>query len=1289
MNSYPSELLTQLGPVMFIAGLDATADPPHSDTETSEDDRILGKRLQADPFLALVKRLRDVLFEKSIKKGTVWVGDAERAAPGFRMLLVDKNVRFPPQKATGPEAHSPLSPFTQTSPLHPDGLIAPIWVRKHTELLPSVFVLFLRLFEPPSRPPPSPISPLHNQFTSEKEEEKRREEERKRDAELSAEIAIRKRACSERGVKLTVVLMASRKMLDDPNLDSRLTYIRRQSGLDSRAALFVLSPVSPSELQEFVKSLQSALHDAALEYYLNHSKRVRRKRNRQVGSIASGISIHSHTGTFATPTSAAFPSRAPVQPLRPQGWIVRYEYKMACFAEFRGEEEVARKHFQTSWETLLDMFGSTAILPPRTKRWAEAKVLADCISLKIIKLYLYRAEHSRAMAHFNAHLTRFADFSRGWGIGEETWEFWSWIARWYRILAELLDMATLSTLSIPKHLPTFPIAPLTPGPPASYQQPQHLSLEPPRPVGANPSSVLQHPGFYYYAAATCTQRRLEQFVLTDQESRHANGVVPTNLANERKVDHRVIILELYTKAYELFKKHSYGQGQSRLTFYIACRIAQTYHDSGKFDMAVRFFERIAKTYRKERWAMLKPILSMWYTCARQMGDVDGTVKLLIEMMCCGAPDDFESGQLEEDLAAVLQSTSPAATPFKIDFDSYTLFQSQMVFWQSEVDISTAAPFQLHLRAPPSTSVAALPFVSLQIEFSDRRTPVIIRHSAPLQSAELKSLQLVDLGFVPFQSEGVRPEVQANLRWPLGGTLVLAGSLASHTSTTLGILNVTLHVLEGNWSIELANTPSPSKDLKYSQAQWLSCLDPPTFLPIQAENPSTITVRHRPHLINISLSHSAPAYLDEEYPIIMTITNIDDHDLDVVVDVLLQPVEDAVNHISLENDRSTGLIKGVSHGCLTPGQVVAKTLLLHNTGVSGDRTIDVSVQCETPNSGAGVDNDVASPVSPHPSADVSETLHTLVIPTFSALETESLASYRRPTRLSTDPPLASADLDSYEASTLDTQAEVVLRTTVVSRGPQDVTIENLTFLPANENEQVKLLSCSLDGERDDFPLHCQAGDVYSVISRFVVFGQDDEIKGSQNPSPPGAYEVTWRRAGSSGQQGTRAVTQISLPPLSVPQDSLDALLELQAAGVLHVPITATLIVRNRHPWRTADLHLQLEPSDHFVLSGLRSGSLPVLLAGGEERLAFNLIPISCGTVRLPTFRLLDRRKETRGSQIGEGHEAEKIPVIDSRLEERNETGEEIRLMVYLSGEGSVTRLRRVDAEGLSLFITPSS
>jgi trafficking protein particle complex subunit 11 len=69
---------------------------------------------------------------------------------------------------------------------------------------------------------------------------------------------------------------------------------------------------------------------------------------------------------------------------------------------------------------------------------------------------------------------------------------------------------------------------------------------------------------------------------------------------------------------------------------IAYRIAQTYYDSGKFDMAVRFFERIAKTYRREQWtSMLTPLLATWYKCAQQLGDVELTVRLLVEMLANG------------------------------------------------------------------------------------------------------------------------------------------------------------------------------------------------------------------------------------------------------------------------------------------------------------------------------------------------------------------------------------------------------------------------------------------------------------------------------------------------------------------------------------------------------------------------------------------------------------------------------------------------------------------------------
>jgi trafficking protein particle complex subunit 11 len=192
-------------------------------------------------------------------------------SPDHVNSAVLQDVRFPPRKVPPAEdqqflpTRSPLSPLTPTSPLYPDGIIAPIWVRKHLTLVPSVFVLFKRLYEFPRVTPTSPLDPPDSDH-----ERNRETEEKKRDTELSTEIAHRKKSTNERAIKLTVVLLASRKLLgkfhfeairpallnsysaDDSTLDARLTFIRRQSGLDPRAALFVLSPVSQTEIGEFV-----------------------------------------------------------------------------------------------------------------------------------------------------------------------------------------------------------------------------------------------------------------------------------------------------------------------------------------------------------------------------------------------------------------------------------------------------------------------------------------------------------------------------------------------------------------------------------------------------------------------------------------------------------------------------------------------------------------------------------------------------------------------------------------------------------------------------------------------------------------------------------------------------------------------------------------------------------------------------------------------------------------------------------------------------------------------------
>jgi len=54
--------------------------------------------------------------------------------------------------------------------------------------------------------------------------------------------------------------------------------------------------------------------------------------------------------------------------------------------------------------------------------------------------------------------------------------------------------------------------------------------------------------------------------------------------------------------------------------------------------------------------------------------------------------------------------------------------------------------------------------------------------------------------------------------------------------------------------------------------------------------SMFRVKHRAHRLKLAFHHHAPAYLDEDYPIEIEVTNTDTRDLQVIISFLLQPPE---------------------------------------------------------------------------------------------------------------------------------------------------------------------------------------------------------------------------------------------------------------------------------------------------------------------------------------------------------------------------------------------------------------
>ena len=107
--------------------------------------------------------------------------------------------------------------------------------------------------------------------------------------------------------------------------------------------------------------------------------------------------------------------------------------------------------------------------------------------------------------------------STGVGLQGSTWclafcfERVSKISCRHRVLAELLEQGTRSTLEIPVHIPATSNSNLSQSQ-QNLRAASGVEYDTLRSLGINPSHALQHPGFYYYMAARCTEMRRSRFL---------------------------------------------------------------------------------------------------------------------------------------------------------------------------------------------------------------------------------------------------------------------------------------------------------------------------------------------------------------------------------------------------------------------------------------------------------------------------------------------------------------------------------------------------------------------------------------------------------------------------------------------------------------------------------------------------------------------------------------------------------------------------------------------------------
>ena len=511
--------------------------------------------------------------------------------------------------------HSPLSPLSPASPIYPDGIMSPLWLEKHQYNVPAVFVSFVTFSSDSSR----------NSLN---------------DNHLKNEINNIKSVFTRSGhrTRYAVVLISEKTILESPDIEERLSIIRKATGLDPKTSLFFLPPnTSRVELSTFATSLLSALQPVCIEYYRDLTKHARRKKNR---------------GTVPPPTAP--PTKGTSQALSALGWSIRYDFKGGIFAEFRQEMEAAGRNYTTALDTLLGSDGIFESTHSWSGRWDEARMLADALALRFIRCFLWNNQTTSAAQFWIRYRDSIKSVLDRRGKGTATYGWQVWLARWAKIMAELIQQVNVQSLRVPSARATVDTN--------TVQQEVlvYARAEKLYPVGERlpPWHLLAHPGYWYWLSAHYTMARRRMAEEIPEEDRTSPGQSPaTRVANrsqiydcylcpephvEYTVDHGARIREALNLSSEEFSR----RGQRRLAWRLDLDCAKELMRVKKYVEACNVLKPVwqSMTWRIEGWWRLAfEVIWTLYECAVFSKDLTLVVATSWELLSDGRHSIMKKG----------------------------------------------------------------------------------------------------------------------------------------------------------------------------------------------------------------------------------------------------------------------------------------------------------------------------------------------------------------------------------------------------------------------------------------------------------------------------------------------------------------------------------------------------------------------------------------------------------------------------------------------------------------------
>ncbi|KAI4717560.1 hypothetical protein E4T48_06235 [Aureobasidium sp. EXF-10727] len=846
MEAYPEDYVAHNLPFIALAGLPTADSSTDASTATPTNPQQGGGLRIVDNSPPLSGSHANSILDEFLRAHGASLSWSDQALAdragliGFKLSSIGRSFVFPPRKAAPPpivpsqsppgspnpssstshDLHSPLSPLSPSSPVFPDGLMTPMWLAKHQSRIPAVYLSFQTLHPDPNN-----------------------------DAALKNHINDTKNAIAKSGFKTryAVVLVSDDAAISPLDFEERLANIRRATSLDPKISCFHFDVSdSQTDLSSFVSSVLRALQPVCIDYYRDLTKHSRRKRGRP-----------------APPPITAAASRGTSQILTVNGWNVRYDFKLAVFAEFRQEMDVAQRHYESALEELFGPEGSLEHTPSWSARWQEARQLCDIIAFRVLRCQIWRGMTSGAAESWYNYKERMRDLIDRRGKGTDNSYGWeAWEARWAKMMAQLIEMADLPVFkSVDLSDPEDQTNGLTIYAPAEklYSTMERMM----------PFHLLHHPGYWWRLACKHLMARKRNAEAIPQEDRTLpSETTAAQLASRtRTYDTYMVpqpheeaplsghstydyLLDLQSQT-ERVESIMSNRGQVRAVQQVKIDLAREFYKAERYDEVLQTLQPVWENmaWRREKWFDLAvEVLELIFDSAEKTGNT----KLLAESAWELTYHPLKSRR-NIDLLQCLSGVDGNDDPMHI------LLNTQSRFCPCEGFVGDTAVCQVAVIFNGSAQQDNLTLTELRVHFSTNIKSLVINNSEDIGQSLSTDLRVQE---EPDPSHPMAKSLltSANLTFKPGQLRVFNLTIPLRDPDAFGATGASL-VLKSS-SATLEHVLSHPTDISSSN-WWLQTGDKLLRKQIPRSEPNTIQVLPKPPKVQLRIMNLKEQYFTGE------------------------------------------------------------------------------------------------------------------------------------------------------------------------------------------------------------------------------------------------------------------------------------------------------------------------------------------------------------------------------------------------------------------------------------------